>query len=362
MKTERDFAPRWSSPPSETINEILSSRGISQAEFSLMIDLPLSDIDNLLSGTDELSLLVARRLSEQLGASPDFWVARFCQYQDDIERVAAADWTDSLPIEELTQMGWVRKETDWRDRIDACLDFFGVPDFPTWQASYQDRLADAMFRRNQKVQLSPALVTWLRMGELAASKVKTENPWNAAIFEDSLEQARALTRLADPKRFIPRLAEICEVAGVILLVIRAPSGCQASGVSRFIDGRPIIQMSARYLSDDHFWFTFFHEAAHVIRHGPDEIFIDELDYRAPAETAQENEADTFASQTLLPLTYTQLKSLPRDKRSIINTARKWGISPGILIGQLQHHGIIAFSSLNGYKRRYRWSGAILEKA
>lgn len=362
MKTERGFAPRWSSPPSDTINEILEMRGISKAQFAQQIDLPIEDVERLLSGSDDLPLEVARRLSNELGASPDFWVNRFCQYQDDRERVAAAEWTEALPIAELGRMGWIRKETDWRDRIDACLEFFGVPDFSTWELNYHASMAAAKFRRNKQDQIPPALTAWLRMGELTAPDVDRHMRWDADAFRAVLPEAKTLTRQADPGLFIPRLQELCARAGVTLLVLPAPTGCHASGVTRYLTDRPSIQMSARYLSDDHFWFTFFHEAAHLILHSSQDMFVDELDYQIPTESVFEADADAFASQTLIPVTAQELRALPRDRRSIIGAAREWGVSPGVLIGQLQHYGIVKFEHLNGYKRRYRWSGSTLERA
>ena len=36
----------------------------------------------------------------------------------------------------------------------------------------------------------------------------------------------------------------------------------------------MIILSFRYLSDDHFWFTFFHEIGHLLLHKEDLTFID----------------------------------------------------------------------------------------
>ena len=38
----------------------------------------------------------------------------------------------------------------------------------------------------------------------------------------------------------------------------------------------MIQLSARHKSDDHLWFSFFHEAAHVLLHSKKSVFVDEL--------------------------------------------------------------------------------------
>ena len=40
------------------------------------------------------------------------------------------------------------------------------------------------------------------------------------------------------------------------------------------DDQAWIQMSFRFLTDDHFWFTFFHEVGHLILH-PNQEFVEE---------------------------------------------------------------------------------------
>ncbi len=51
-----------------------------------------------------------------------------------------------------------------------------------------------------------------------------------------------------------------------------------SGATRWMDkDKALIMLSLRYKSDDHFWFSFFHEAGHIIGHGKKSIFLDEQD-------------------------------------------------------------------------------------
>jgi hypothetical protein len=39
------------------------------------------------------------------------------------------------------------------------------------------------------------------------------------------------------------------------------------GATRWLGDRAAIQLSLRYKSNDHLWFTFFHEAGHILKHG-----------------------------------------------------------------------------------------------
>jgi HTH-type transcriptional regulator/antitoxin HigA len=75
--------------------------------------------------------------------------------------------------------------------------------------------------------------------------------------------------------------------------------------------KALIQLSDRYKADDHFWFSFFHEAAHLLMHSKKVTFISEDD---GAATEQEEEANTFAATQLIPRRYEpQLRHLTQRR-------------------------------------------------
>jgi hypothetical protein len=175
-----------------------------------------------------------------------------------------------------------------------------------------------------------------------------------------------LTNERDPAEFVPALRDACARSGVAVIVARAPRGCPVSGAARFpAGGRPQIILSGRYLSDDHFWFTFYHEAAHILLDGPGPMFVDAFeDAAARPQEAREAAADAMAGELLLPAAVMdQVAGNGLSPRDVIGAARAAGISPGIVVGQLQHAGLLGFGSrYNGLKRRYAWRGATLGRA
>ena len=137
-------------------------------------------------------------------------------------------------------------------------------------------------------------------------------------------------------------------------------------MARFLnDSTAHINLSARYISDDHFWFTLFHEIAHLLLHDSQTVYVDEIDLRTRTTNGGpiEAEADTFAADTLLPSD--NLQWLPRRPiaRDLIKVANQAGIAPGLVVGQLQHEGRLGYATkLNGLKHRYKWVGSTLERA
>lgn len=151
----------------------------------------------------------------------------------------------------------------------------------------------------------------------------------------------------------PELMRRCAECGVAVVALRAPKLCRASGATRFLSPtRPLLMLSFRYLSDDQLWFTFFHEAGHLILHGPWSMF---LEGEGRVSTEEEEEANTFAANTLIPPeNHTEMLGLRMHARPVMRFARLIGIAPGIVVGQLQHRGRIGYHQLNSLKRRYKW--------
>jgi Zn-dependent peptidase ImmA (M78 family) len=116
----------------------------------------------------------------------------------------------------------------------------------------------------------------------------------------------------------------------------------------------MIVLSFRYRSDDQFWFTFFHEAAHLLLHGPDAFFL-ESEGEAILGEEEEREANKFAETMLVPADHAaELLAVGLDKHSIHRSARRIDVAPGVIVGQLQHKGRVAPDRLNWLKRRYAW--------
>ena len=366
MDRSPGFSPRWASPPGETIRDILVERGLSPEVFAASIGVPDLQFEGLLTGHETISIDLARRISTSVGGSVEFWVTRDCQYRDDLTRVEADRWAQSLPIAQMADLGWIDKPTGWQERIDSCLSFFGVPGVPEWRRTYGAMLDNAKFRASDRRHVNEnATGAWLREAEREAAKLVCA-PWNPAEFARSLPGLRSLTRVSDPKRFVPSLVASCACLGVALVILRAPTGCPASGAARYLDsGTPHIILSARYLSDDHLWFTFFHEAGHLLANNSQAVYVDEIDQVSAVPLSdEEREADAFATKVLVPAaTRERLLRRTPTATQLHQLANEAGVSSGILVGQLQHEGVIGFNSrLNRLKRRYKWTDASLERA
>jgi plasmid maintenance system antidote protein VapI/Zn-dependent peptidase ImmA (M78 family) len=349
MNESSSFRPNWTSPPGDTISDILKERKLSVCSFASELNQPQKYVDGLLMGEEAISAEVAKKLASMLGGSADFWLTREHQYREDLERITRdehSQWLKELPVKDMTSFGWISSSSE-------CLSFFNVPNVKAWRNRYDQTLAVTAFRQSSTFRSEyGAVAAWLRQGEILGSKIECA-PWNAGLFENSLESIKALTRKKSPKEFLPLLKSECAKCGVALAIVPTPNGCRASGATRFINkNRALLLLSFRYLSDDQFWFTFFHEVGHLLLHGSETAIIEGLNEN---DFDREKEANLFAGEVLIPhALHQKLSRVKGNKRDIVSFAVAAGVSPGIVVGQMQHHGYINKRYLNAFKRRYTW--------
>ena len=147
---------------------------------------------------------------------------------------------------------------------------------------------------------------------------------------------------------------MCAQAGVALVFVPELPKTHTSGATRWLTrDKALIQLSLRYKTDDHLWFTFFHEAAHILLHGKKTVFIEDNTKSDLLEKA----ADKFALVTLIsPADYKSfLKKGDKSTPAIKRFARSQGIAPGIVVGRLQHDKYLPHSCGNDLKQKYVWN-------
>lgn len=349
------FLPDWTSPPGATIRDILEERHQSVAEFASAMDDSVDHARQLLDGSVQITNTVADHLAKVLGVSAAFWLSRESQFRDGLARLAKnEEWLAELPVSDLIKFRWIRNASNKSDKIAACLEFFGVSTVADWRKRYEGRERLTAFRTSEVFDSAEgAVLAWLRKGEIDGASV-TCKAWSPERFRLVLPSIRALTREKEPSVFVPKLQELCAECGVAVVIARSPSGCRASGATRFLSAnKALLMLSFRYLSDDHFWFSFFHEAGHLLLHDRRALFLEGGDLCSGKE---EQEANDFSSSMLVaPEHNVAMRGLSVDGRAVMRFAKQIGVSPGIIVGQLQHLGIFSRRQLNNLKVRYSWS-------
>jgi HTH-type transcriptional regulator / antitoxin HigA len=341
-------------PPGETLRELLEEQGLSQRDLARRADLSPKHVNKLLQGLVPVSADVAVRLERVTGTPARLWNRLEADYRSDLERIRSqrelsADimWLQGFPLTELIERDILPAEpADKSSRLEQMLVFFGVASVGAWQEVYAD-LACA-FRTSKTYEAAPgALASWLRLGEIAAREIYCE-PYDHKRLQEALPMLRALTR-ESPGVFIKSMRAICAACGVAVVFIPELGDSKASGVARWLTpAKALIQLSFRYRTDDHLWFTFFHEIAHVLRHGKTDVWIE---VTSSPDNPREAEADSFSRDVLIPRAEARELGNLKTLDDVQRFANRIGIAPGIVVGRLQHDNLWPYSQGNKLKRK-----------
>ncbi len=156
---------------------------------------------------------------------------------------------------------------------------------------------------------------------------------------------------------IDRLIALCASVGVALVFTPELPKTHLSGIARWLSkDKALIQLSLRHKKNDHMWFSFFHEAGHILLHGKKKMFIDEG--KGGGDHAEvEAEANRFASDHLIPARDYATFAAENDLSAagIKRFARRLGIAPGIVVGRLQHERLIPHWKHNELREPLTWA-------
>jgi len=354
IKVRLEYKPDYAVPPGTTLLETIQEKGMSQAELAQRTGRPLKTINEIIRGKAAITAETALQLERVLGVPASFWNNLERNYRESLAAIkeqkaldSAAKWAEKFPLKEMAKQHLIPDVREEIERLRALLGFFGVSSLAAWESMWTSPAVS--YRRSPAFRTSPwATAAWLRIGELSAQKAKLP-AFNKAGFKHALGRLRALT-LSEPQEVRERLVEECRKCGVAVVFAKELPGTSIHGAVRWTGDAPVIQVSCRYKKEDRFWFTFFHEAGHIVLHGKREVFLED-DERSGEK---EEEADSFAENLLVPENeWEQFREAGDYSEPAIRAfARLVRVSPGIIVGRMQHEGIIPFSRLNHLRKSF----------
>ena len=332
---------------------------MSQAEFAERTGRPKKTVNEIIRGKAAITPETALQFEKVLGVSASFWINREQNYQEWLAREQERssfekflNWVDQFPVKEMAKLGWIEQHDEPINQLTELLRFFGIASPDQWNAVTND--LSLAFRRSPAYKAEPTIISaWLRKGEIEAQSIDCE-PFDADKFKKALEEIRLLTN-ESPDVFVSRTVKLCAKTGVAVVFVHELRKLRTNGATRWLNqNKALIQLSLLYKTDDHLWFTFFHEAGHILLHGKRDIFLEE----ANQTNDKEDEANRFAADWLIPPSaYRELHpgGSHFSKAEISEFAKSIGIAPGIVVGRLQHDGRIPMQNCNDLKRKLRWA-------
>lgn len=336
-------------PPGETIKEQLEIRQMTQKEFAKRMDLSEKHISKLLNGDVMLTQDVARRLEMVLNVPAYFWNNLESRYREKLLLVEQENNLEeetnilkNLPFNEMKKLHWIDDNSKSNiDKIISLRKFFEVSSL-SLISLVPPRTA---WRRKDASEKSKySTLAWLQKVKLEARNIETDKI-NLNKLNKQIPIFREMTCM-NPTSFIPRLKNVLAECGIAFVILPQIKGSYLNGAAFKEKNKIILGVTLRGKYADQFWFTFFHELAHIL--------YEHVNLSSELTSKEETKADKFAQDILIPSKQynhfiTQKKF---SKTAVMSFANEIGIDPGIVVGRLQKEKLITYKMLNELKTKY----------
>ena len=330
---------------------------MTQKELASALGRPVQVVNEIINARKAVTEETALGLERVLGIAAHVWTGLESTYRMTLARNrereqlrAQEDWLSEFPCRAMMERGWIAPVRDKEKRVGELLRFFGVANVAAYR---QTSVVGLRFSGKARVS-EGALAAWLRQGEIEARRIETLR-FNTDGLHHAAIEARSLTTAA-PDSFVPRLRQLFAEAGVAFVIVPELPMTGANGAARWLNpGKALIQMNLRYKWTDIFWFTLFHEIAHLLMHRRRRIIVDGS--AIGGDPAIEKEANCWAADFLIPhedwRKFAAEGSFTRD--AIIAFAQGMGIASGIVTGRLQRENRLPYSRMVDLKERFAWT-------
>jgi HTH-type transcriptional regulator/antitoxin HigA len=293
------YNPESISHPGVTLAKKLEELNLGSKEFAVRTGKPEQTISKVLNGQSSITPDMAVLFEDILKIPAHFWLERQSKY--DIHHAMAKrakavsediEWVGNFEYAKIAALGWIPKTRKIEEKVVNLYEFFAIGNSSAFNAYYFEQKVPVSFRISLSKTKKPySFAAWLRQGEIQASQQICPS-------YDKMKLTSLLVNLksvmqAHPSDFFLQIKHLLNEAGVKIVYTPCLPGAAVHGSTRWIGDIPLIQLSARYKQNDIFWFTLFHEIAHILKHGKKYVAIENVSYDEE-ELDKEREADEFA--------------------------------------------------------------------
>lgn len=347
--------------PGETLAEVLEDREMSQKELAIRTGMTEKHVSTIVNGIKPISVAFAKKLEYALGIEAEFWINLQSNYDRELlefeemnniseEEVSVLKKLKDV-IEYWSELGWIKKEDNSAAKVldlRKIMSISNLTDIP--ELAYS-----AAFRAHIKSNKVDAYVVfaWQRMCEILTQDIEIADEIDVEKLQEKIPDIKKVMFMSADK-VQNQLEKIFAECGIAFKIVKNFRGAPVQGfIKKTEDDNLVLCMTIRNSFADIFWFTLFHEIAHIIHGDSKNKFVDFESVSGEMELR----ADKFARNVLIPLNeFKQFAEHEDFSLSAINSfADKCGVSPFIVIGRLMKEGLIGWDCYSKERIRYKWA-------
>lgn len=342
--------------PGEVIKKDLAALNWTQEDLARVMGMSVKAVNEIIKNKTGITLETARLLSKAFQQSPEFWLnldaayrlhlAEESEREKDTEQHALI--LKHMPVKEMIRNGWLKPYEKVSELVRQVKDF--------WRASaldfgWMDAAPEPWYRKSKACEKFTKYyaLTWFQMARNTARQIKAPTYREDRLQALASELARYSTEVGGVAGFLEALRD----CGVKFFVLKHLPKTYLDGAA-FRDGdHPVIVYTCRFDRLDNFWWTMAHEIAHIILHldRKDACFLDDM--QSESSEGPEAEADAYAAALVRAK---EIKRFCAPFRRYISAERvrrcaeAVQVGEAVVVGVLQHSGMMPFRNLNRYKQ------------
>ncbi|MCK5148928.1 HigA family addiction module antidote protein [bacterium] len=346
--------------PGEHLKDTLKELDLSQTQLANRIGLSRKVVNSILNGKAPITPSTSILLERVLGMQAHIWnnlqqnYDLNMAYLSEQKRIKLeSTLLNQYPIKQMKKFRWIVGDGTREDNIKDLYKFFGVASLANIEKTLTVQFRRSLWGNTSK----EAIYTWLCQGEKEAKVIEIES-FDKDKLTGILPDLRQLTK-KQPVMFQDEVVRLCANAGVAVVFVPDLPKTHINGATFWLDNhkKATILLSLRFKTNDHLWFSFFHEVGHILLHTKKESFLDLDNNELDADDMEkEDQANQFAADLLIPPeawdNFSKISLF--TKINVIHFADEISIAPGIVVGRLQRERLLPFTHLNGLKERYEW--------
>lgn len=305
---KKPIIPDYCPPPGVDMLEFLEEYDISQKEFAARTELTEETISKIANAATPITAETARKFAMVLGAPASYWINRESQYRQYLHERALSEtesdggaraFVQGFPYDELVCRGACPIATNDAEKREYLLRFFGVVGEEAFAQTYGDYIQGSAMVKSADAWNCKAFAAWLRLGELAAQKLREVRAFDKSALRAAVCSLQKLVKLS-PDEAWPHIVTTLSEAGVAAVRIEEFADAPVHGFTRFISARKgLLQLSMHRDNPGAFWFALFHEICHLLNHSKKRYFINRAGMNSHADP-QEKQANRFAYNHIIP--------------------------------------------------------------
>lgn len=348
--------------PGQYLQEKLNSNGMSRKELAIRTGVTEKHICTVVNGDKGISSAFARKLGYVFDDA-EYWMdlqSKYDAYQLQIKEendISQEEIALLKPLHDIMnyfiENGFIHNDCGDASKVMQLREFLQISNLTlipqiTYNAAYRAQLAS-------NIKVDPyVLFAWQRLCEKETEGIHIKKNVNKLLLSNKVDQIKKMM-FSDANDGIQELQDIFADCGIAFQVVKNFRGAPVQGfIKETSNGRLILCLTIRGKRADRFWFTLFHEIAHIIHGDYKNRFVDFASVKGKSEEL----ADQFARDTLIPPEEYRKFILSRDCTSwdrIQEFAKSIDIEPFIVLGRLQNDEYLDWSDYADKVVRYEWA-------